>query len=147
MAFQDPVAHPSGLSNEEIAHLRKAASKVAANAYAPYSHFQVGAAILLDDGEIMFGCNVENASYRLTCCAEQSAIASAVTAFGPAIRIVAVAIANLSPGTACPPCGACRQTILEFATENCWIFYAGQNGAPQDLPLRELLPASFHLAH
>lgn len=89
------------------------------------------------------GCNVENASYRLTCCAEQSAVARAVAEYGPAIRIVAVAVANANPQVACQPCGACRQTLSEFADGSCRIFYPETDGKPAECTLADLLPASF----
>jgi cytidine deaminase len=92
------------------------------------------------------GCNVENASYRLTSCAEQAAIASAVSAHGPAVRIRAVAIANLN-GAACMPCGACRQTILEFAGPETYVFYPGASGEAAEATIAGLLPAAFQLAH
>src|ERR1700726_2180348 len=119
--------HPSGLTLKEIEDLRQRATEAAGNAYAPYSRFRVGAAIMVrasDGGEssIVTGCNVENASFRLTTCAEQSAIATAVVLCGPSLRICAVAVANLN-GAASMPCGACRQTILEFGTAETWIFY------------------------
>lgn len=103
-----------------IDDLRQRAVRVAEHSYSPYSRFRVGAAVLLAPGaqggsNIVTGCNVENASFRLTTCAEQSAIATAVGLYGPAIRIRAVAVANLN-GAASMPCGACRQTILEFST-------------------------------
>src|SRR5689334_22944518 len=92
----------------QIEDLRQRAVAVADNAYAPYSSFRVGAALLLDDGHVITGCNVENASYRLTTCAEQAAIAAAVSLHGPDIRIRAVVIVNLN-NAASQPCGACRQ--------------------------------------
>jgi cytidine deaminase len=124
--------------------LREKAAHAARHAYAPYSHFQVGAAVLLQDGHTVTGCNVENASYRLTTCAEQTAIARAVAERGPAIRIVAVAVANTDAHVACQPCGACRQTIAEFAAPDCRIFYPGDNGEPGQCTLADLLPASFN---
>src|SRR6267154_6627152 len=105
------------LTPSKIEDLRQQAIAAAQNAYAPYSHFRVGAALLLEDGSTVTGCNVENASYRLTTCAEQNAIAAAVTLHGPKIRIRAIAVANLND-TASQPCGACRQTIHEFSTPN-----------------------------
>jgi cytidine deaminase len=130
---------------DRIEALLDAAKAAAANAYAPYSNFHVGAAILLTTGEFVTGCNVENASYRLTTCAEQTAIVRAVAELGPQIKIAAVAIANTDSTVACMPCGACRQTILEFAAKACQIFYPGENGEPASATLDELLPASFHL--
>ena len=123
--------------------LRRYAADAASKAYAPYSRFRVGAALLLATGEIVTGCNVENASYRLTCCAEQTAIARAVAEHGPAIRIHAVAVANADSSVACQPCGACRQTIAEFADGGCRIFYPGDGGKPGECTLGDLLPASF----
>jgi cytidine deaminase len=132
------------MSPAEIATLRQRATEAAQNSYSPYSHFRVGAAILLEDGSIVAGTNVENASYRLTSCAEQAAIAAAVTLHGPAIRIRAVAVINLN-GAACMPCGACRQTILEFATPQTVIFYPNPTGETVSTTLAALLPAAFKL--
>lgn len=132
------------LDAAEVAALRERASAAAQNSYSPYSRFRVGAAILLDNGEIVAGTNVENASYRLTSCAEQAAIAGAVTQFGPGIRIRAVAVANLN-GAACMPCGACRQTIWEFADTDVPVFYPSANGEMVATTVGELLPAGFRL--
>ena len=132
-------------SAAQLDSLRQAAARAAENAYAPYSRFYVGAAILLASGEIVAGCNVENASYRLTTCAEQTAIAAAVAAHGPAIRIQAVAVHNRN-GVACQPCGACRQTIAEFAPPTAIILFPASPGEPPICTLADLLPASFHLA-
>jgi cytidine deaminase len=132
------------LNDAEVARLQERATAAAQNSYSPYSRFRVGAAILLDNGETVLGTNVENASYRLTSCAEQTAIASAVTQFGPAIRIRAVAVANLN-GAACMPCGACRQTIWEFADGDVPVFYPAANGEIVATTVGELLPAGFRL--
>jgi cytidine deaminase len=142
--------HSSGLSPREIETLRHRATQAAHHSYSPYSRFRVGAAVLLragDQGEatIVTGCNVENASFRLTTCAEQSAIATAVGIYGPSIRIRAVAVANLN-AAASMPCGACRQTILEFSTPETWIFYPAEQGAAAEATLADLLPAAFQLA-
>ena len=141
-----PQVHPSGLTTDQIDHLLALAAEVARNSYSPYSRFRVGAALLLEDGTHVTGCNVENASYRLTTCAEQSAIAAAVSAHGPAIRIRAVAVANLN-GAACMPCGACRQTILEFADPATYVFYPGPDGKPAESTIAALLPAAFQLEY
>jgi cytidine deaminase len=138
------------LTPAEIAALHERATDTASNSYSPYSHFRVGAAILLhpdtlQPGVIVAGTNVENASYRLTSCAEQTAIAAAVSLYGPAIRIRAVAVVNLN-GAACMPCGACRQTILEFAGPETAIFYPSATGETISTTLAKLLPAAFHLA-
>jgi len=141
--------HPSGLTPAAIEDLRQRAEAVAQSSYSPYSHFRVGAALLLTVGDstdqkIVTGCNVENASYRLTTCAEQSAIATAVGLYGPGIKLHAVAVANLNHA-ASMPCGACRQTILEFSTPGTWIFYPAENDMPAEAALTDLLPAAFRL--
>ena len=140
MASQTSRPELDGVSIEQ---LRTAAADISHRAYAPYSRFFVGAALLLESGEVVTGCNVENASYRLTCCAEQAAVARAVSQHGPAIRVAAVAVANADPTVACQPCGACRQTIAEFADGTCRIFYPGNGGKPGECTLADLLPASF----
>jgi cytidine deaminase len=137
---------PSPLTIAQIADLQQHAIAVAHHAYAPYSNFRVGAALLLADGTIVTGCNVENASYRLTCCAEQTAIAAAVALRGPEIRIRAIAVANLN-GTASQPCGACRQTIHEFSTPETIVLYPAANGAVAQATIAELLPAAFLLTN
>lgn len=143
-------AHSSmPLSEAEVATLQQCASEAAHNSYSPYSQFRVGAAVLLQpdqrqDGATVPGTNVENVSYRLTCCAEQSAIAAAVTLYGPQIRIRAIAIVNLN-GVACMPCGACRQTILEFSTSETAIFYPSGTGDTVFTTIAALLPDAFRL--
>jgi cytidine deaminase len=139
------TSHPSGLEAKQIAELYRLATEVAHHAYAPYSSFRVGAALLLSTGEIVTGCNVENASYRLTTCAEQSAIVSAIGQYGPEIKLRAIAVANLND-TASEPCGACRQTIFEFSTSGTWIFYPAAGGTIADCSIADILPAAFQLA-
>ena len=92
--------------------LREAALSVRAHAHAPYSHFSVGAALLGSDGRLWGGCNVENASYGLTVCAERSALFAAVAAGCTSFRALAVVSSAAEPVT---PCGACRQVLVEFA--------------------------------
>ena len=141
------IAHKTEeLSAERIHAMRQQAAHAARHAYAPYSKFHVGAAVLLASGQTVTACNVENASYRLTTCAEQAAIARAVAEYGAHIRIMAVAVANMDESVACQPCGACRQTIAEFADGSCRIFYPGENGSPGECTLADLLPASFSSA-
>jgi cytidine deaminase len=135
---------PTALAPAELAALHHHAKAAAQNSYSPYSHFRVGAAVLLESGAIVAGTNVENASYRLTSCAEQAAIAAAVTLHGPNLRIRAVAVVNLN-GAACMPCGACRQTILEFATPDTAVFYPNAAGETVSTTLAALLPAAFRL--
>jgi cytidine deaminase len=122
--------------------LEHAARKVMKNAHAPYSNFHVGSAILLTNGKIFSGCNVENASYGMTNCAERTAIFSAVAALGPKIEIRAVAVTN-NHGVACSPCGACRQVIYEFGPD-ATIFFQGAKG-PRQAHITELLPEGFRL--
>lgn len=137
----EPLA-PASLTSAERAHLRELAAAAAANSYSPYSRFRVGAALLLEDGAIVTGCNVENCSYRLTSCAEQAAIARAVTERGPHIRLRAVAVANLN-SAASMPCGACRQTLAEFGADSTLILYPGEGGASEETTLGALLPHAF----
>jgi cytidine deaminase len=139
-----PAAQSNTLSSAEQSHLRELAQAAAANSYSPYSHFRVGAALLLDDGSIVTGCNIENCSYRLTSCAEQAAIARAVSERGPQIRLRAVAVANLN-GSASMPCGACRQTLSEFGADDVLILYPGEGGTPQTTVLGALLPHAFRM--
>ena len=122
--------------------LEQAAAKVMKNAHAPYSKFRVGAAVLLTNGKIFTGCNVENASYGMTNCAERTAIFSAVAELGPKIEIEAVALTN-DHGVACSPCGACRQVIYEFGPD-ATIFFLGKQG-PKQAHITELLPEGFRL--
>ncbi len=118
--------------------------QAAQNSYSPYSSFRVGAALLLADDSIVTGCNVENASYRLTVCAEQAAIAQAVSLHGPQVRLRAVAVANLN-NAASTPCGACRQTLAEFGDDATLVLYPGEHGLANEATLGELLPHTFRL--
>jgi cytidine deaminase len=129
------------ITNAVRKKLERAARKVMKNAHAPYSNFHVGAAILLTNGKMFSGCNVENASYGMTNCAERTAIFSAVAALGK-IEIRAVAVAN-DHGVACSPCGACRQVIYEFGPD-ATIFFQGAQG-PKQAHIAELLPEGFRL--
>jgi cytidine deaminase len=142
----DSPSDPNPLSPAQAADLQQRAIAVAHHAYAPYSNFRVGAAVLLSDGTIVTGCNIENASYRLTVCAEQAAIAAAVRLHGPQIRIRAIAVANLND-TASQPCGACRQTIHEFSTPDTIVFFPGEKGAIAQATIAALLPAAFLLTN
>jgi len=137
------AAITNSLSKEEQERLRELARNAAENSYSPYSHFRVGAALLLTDGSIVTGCNVENCSYRLTSCAEQAAIARAVSERGPAVRLRAVAVANLN-NAASMPCGACRQTLSEFGDDDALILYPGENG-DESTTLGALLPHAFRM--
>jgi cytidine deaminase len=115
--------------------LHTAATEAAANAYAPYSGFRVGAAGLVDDGRVLSACNVENLSYGLTLCAE-CGLVSALHGTGGG-RLVAVAVVSGS-GRPCTPCGRCRQLLLEHGGPDCLV---DGDGTPR--PMRELLPDGF----
>ncbi len=121
--------------------LLDAAKQAAEHAYAPYSQFPVGAAVLTSDGAIVTGCNVENASYPLGNCAERVAIGTAVAAGAREIRAVAVFAPRLETVT---PCGGCRQVINEFkpAGEELWMIFHTSDG-PQIVPFSDLLPRAF----
>ncbi len=125
--------------------LVRAAAQAAEHAYAPYSRFHVGAALLLTDGAVVTGCNVENASYGLSICAERNAVFRAVGERGPGVRIAAVAVANLN-GAPSAPCGACRQVLSEFVTDEAIVIFPREDGLPGE-PIRfsDLLPHSFRL--
>ncbi len=124
------------------AKMLQAARKVMKNAHAPYSNFRVGAAVLLTNGKIFSGCNVENASYGMTNCAERTAIFSAVAQLGPKIEIRAVTVVN-DHGVPCSPCGACRQVIYEFGPD-AMIYFQSADG-PKHSHITELLPEGFRL--
>lgn len=125
-----------------VQKLMRSAKSVIQNAHAPYSNFRVGAAILLANGKVFSGCNVENASYGMTNCAERTAIFSAVAQMGPKIEIRAVAVAN-AQGVPCAPCGACRQVIYEFGPD-ATIYFQSATG-PKQAHITELLPEGFRL--
>ncbi|HTD54743.1 MAG TPA: cytidine deaminase [Silvibacterium sp.] len=132
------------------AALQAAARKAAENAYAPYSGFRVGAALLFDDGFTATGCNVENMSYGLTVCAERTALFSAIAQRGSGHKIVAIAVTNLN-GASSPPCGACRQVLSEFVSSDATISFPNDNGPSQSevsviqRPFAEIFPFTFHL--
>jgi len=130
----------SRLSAEERFQLLQTARDASKRAYAPYSKFRVGAAVLTEKGSLFSGCNVENASYGLTVCAERTAIFSAVAQEGENMRIRAVAVVSEN-GSACAPCGACRQVIFEFGPDATVIFL-GHDGL-DEVHISELLPKGF----
>lgn len=128
------------ISSEQEKQLIDAARKALTNAYAPYSQFQVGAAVLTRQGNLFTGCNVENIAYGLSLCAERNAIAQAVATEGATMKIMAVAIAN-NRQVPCSPCGACRQVIQEFG-QKAIVIFQGATGW-QSLTIEQLLPAGF----
>lgn len=111
------------------------ARNAALNSYSPYSGFRVGAALLLTNGQVATGTNVENVSYGLTICAERSALVAAVTRFGPDLRIEAVAVANLN-NAASPPCGACRQMLAEFVSPDAQVVFSRRGRLANDAVFR-----------
>lgn len=131
------------VSDERKSRLLAAARAAAEHAYAPYSRFRVGAALLFDDGSLVTGCNVENASYGLTSCAERNALFAAIGARGAGAKIVAVTVTNLNEAPS-PPCGACRQVLSEFAAADAVISFPGRHGM-ETLPFAELFPHTFSL--
>jgi cytidine deaminase len=127
---------------EAAAQALEAAARAAAQyAYAPYSRFAVGAALLFDDGGLVTGANVENASYGLSSCAERNALFRAVAEKGPGRRIIAVAVAHEGPA-ACPPCGACLQVLNEFAAPDCTVLFS-EGPRMRHVTLHELMPVRF----
>ena len=125
------------MTEDEVRRLLAAAEQYRARAYAPYSRFRVGAAVLAG-GEIYGGCNVENASYGLTICAARTAVFAAVAA--GARQIDAVAVVSDAPAPVAP-CGACRQVLHEFAPAMTVVMHGGGETSVHSLP--ELLPAAF----
>src|SRR6201993_3024332 len=129
-------------AEKQRATLLRTARTAMKKAYAPYSRFRVGAALLTTGGKIFSGCNVENASYGMTNCAERTAIFSAVAQLGPKWEIRAIAVVN-DHGIPCSPCGACRQVIYEFGPDAV-VFFQGKEGE-QQAHITELLPEGFRL--
>ena len=122
----------------EIQNLINRAIEARENAYCPYSHFAVGAALLCEDGTIYEGCNIENASYGLTNCAERTAIFKAVSEGHTTFKALAVVADTEGP---CAPCGACRQVISEFEIPR--IIMANLRGDYTVVELEGLLPFRF----
>lgn len=138
---------PPFLADAERDALLAAAEAALRNAHAPYSGLRVGAAVLSSSGHRHAGCNVENRAYPLGGCAEHHAIAAAVLAEGPGLRLHAVAIAARDADdrpVPIPPCGGCRQKLMEFGDDLAVIFL-GRDGVIATHALRDLLPAAFEL--
>jgi cytidine deaminase len=129
----------SAQQRQRLIRVARAAMK---HAYAPYSRFRVGAAVLLSDGRVFSGCNVENASYGLTICAERNAIFCAVANSSKKPEIVAAAVVN-HHSVPCSPCGACRQVLAEFGPRAV-VWYPGADGITQRT-MQELLVDGFTL--
>ena len=127
------------MRKSDRSRLMRAALRARKGAVAPYSKFQVGAALLTAKGEIITGANVESASYGLTCCAERVALFSALTAGYKEFTAIAVT-ARFEGGAT--PCGACRQLLWEFAPD-ADVILANLTGTVKRFTMRELLPAAF----
>ena len=125
-------------------NIKAAALKVRTNAYAPYSGFQVGAALKSEEGEIFVGVNVENAAYPEGTCAEAGAIAAMIAAGHTRIKEAYVVADCPSP---VPPCGGCRQKIAEFADQDVIVTLATVTGKEKKITVSELLPGVFTPAH
>lgn len=129
------------MNNRELYEMAVAAAK---KAYSPYSKFCVGAALLCDDGTVYTGCNIENASYSVTVCAERVALFTAV-AEGKR-GFTAIAVAGSGDGdfsSPCPPCGVCRQALAEFCSHDMPVILSDGNGGVAEHTLGEILPMSF----
>lgn len=130
------------MNNDRWDDLLQEARRAKANAHAPYSSFSVGAAVCAENGEVYIGCNVENASYGLTVCAERHALAAGIAA--GAKRFVAIAIA--CDGASRPsPCGACRQVMAEFMPPDADVVLTNDDGLRECFKLGDLLPHPFEL--
>lgn len=123
--------------------LGEAAFAAMENAYAPYSHFRVGAALRTKSGEVFTGCNVENAAYGEALCAERVAVSAAVAKGAREFEEIAIASESEDPA---PPCGSCRQTMSEFAPDLLVTGYS-KNGKKLTWRLGDLLPEAFALNH
>ncbi|MFL6691603.1 MAG: cytidine deaminase [Ramlibacter sp.] len=143
MKSQQPphaAVFPGPPTEAVLAQLVQAARAARAHAYAPYSRFQVGAAVLDEAGRIHAGCNVENAAYPQGTCAEAGALAAMVLAGGRQVRAVAVVGEGAKPVT---PCGGCRQKLREFAAPDALVVVADGQGERMRHTMGDLLPASF----
>jgi cytidine deaminase len=134
------AANGVAVAREDLDRLVNAAARIREQAYAPYSRFKVGAAVLSKTGHVYSGCNVENSSYGLSLCAERSAIAAAVAAGDG--RIVAAAVVTGAEVPA-PPCGMCLQTLSEFGGANAQVVLMTLRGQRQQYGLGQLMPHAF----
>lgn len=128
--------------NDSHAELVTAACEVRRHSYSPYSRFRVGAALRDDQGRIHTGTNVENASFGLSICAERAAVCAAVAAGAKSVTAIAVCADGADPT---PPCGACRQVLLEFGPDMTVLLAgdAGTGGPVKEFTARELVPEAF----
>jgi cytidine deaminase len=126
------------LKPQELDRLIRAAIEARDQAYAPHSHFYVGAAMMANDGMVISGCNVENASYSLSLCAERVAAAAAVASGHRSWRVMAIASVG-----GVMPCGACRQFLAEFGTNLTMVMIDVLDGSRTTRKLSQLLPDAF----
>lgn len=133
------------MTEQEKGKLIETALAARAMAYAPYSHYAVGAALLTREGEIYQGCNIENASYGATNCAERTALFKAVSEGRRAFSAIAIAggMEGAEPVSYAYPCGICRQALREFAGDAFWVIVAKSVSDYQEYRLEELLPCGF----
>lgn len=133
------------MNTNQAKQLIRKATEARQWAYAPYSKFRVGAALLSADGRIFPGCNVENASYGLTLCAERAAVAAAVAEGRRQFKAIAIVGGGRNPAS---PCGACLQVLAEFCGPDCLIILApsGRTSAFITFRLKDLLPKTFILS-
>ena len=122
---------------EQLIEEAKQAKKMA---YVPYSNFQVGAALLTKDGKVYRGCNIENAAYSMTNCAERTALFKALSEGDKEFQAIAVIADTDRP---VPPCGACRQVISELCDQDMKVYLTNLKGDVQELTVKELLPGAF----
>lgn len=129
------------MDESTIKLLIKRAIQARENAYAPYSKFKVGAAVLNEDGEVYTGCNIENAAFSVTICAERTAIFKAISTGKKKFR--AIAIVADTPTGVCMPCGSCRQVIAEFFDVRDVIICANIKGEYKEYTVAQILPGAF----
>lgn len=125
--------------SQNITQLQELAKKAALNSYAPYSKFNVGAALEDTSGKVFSGCNVENLAFPSGVCAERTAIFKAVSEVGPAVKIKTIVVYTQTKKVT-TPCGACRQVINEFAQPDTRVVGICDSEAILDIPFRDLLP-------
>ena len=130
------------MDRERLGRLALEARK---NAYAPYSHFAVGAALLTKNGKVYTGCNIENAAFSPTSCGERTAFFKAVSEGEREFLAIAVAGGRTgeNPENPCPPCGVCRQVMREFCGPSFRVLLVKGTGERREFTLAELLPESF----
>ncbi|MBO8176850.1 MAG: cytidine deaminase [Bacillus sp. (in: Bacteria)] len=124
----------------KIEQLIEEAKKAREKAYAPYSKFQVGAALLTEDGKLYHGCNIENAAYSLCNCAERTAL---FTAYSEGVRNFTAMAVVADTNRPVPPCGACRQVISELCPPKMKVILTNLKGDVQEMTVEELLPGAF----